>query len=54
MLDRFNLVSGDEVHVIETADGLLVTPFDPDFDDAMAAYDRGARRFRNALRELDR
>lgn len=54
MLDRFNLASGDEVHVIETEEGLLVTPFDPDFEEAMTVYQRGARRYRNALRELGR
>lgn len=52
MLDRFNLGAGDEVHVIETAEGLLITPFDPDFADAMAAYERGAKKYRNALRKL--
>ncbi len=54
MLDRFNLGAGDEVHVIETADGLLITPFDPDFADTMAMYERGARKYRNALRDLAR
>ncbi len=54
MLDRFNLGAGDQVHVIETAEGLLITPFDPDFVDAMKAYERGARKYRNALRELAR
>jgi antitoxin MazE len=52
MLERFHLEAGDAVHVVETPDGLLVTPFDPDFRDAMAAYERGAKKFRNALREL--
>ena len=54
ILDRFHLAAGDEVHVIETDDGLLLTPFDPDFDDAMAAHERGERKFRNALRQLER
>jgi antitoxin MazE len=54
LLDRLHLTAGDEVHVIETADGLLITPFDPDFAEAMAIYERGARAYRNALRELDR
>lgn len=54
MLDRFHLDAGDEVNVIETSDGLLITPFDPDFADAMAAYDRGAKKYRNALRRLAR
>lgn len=54
MLDRFHLTAGDEVHVIETEEGLLVTLFDPDFEDAMAMYERGARAFPNALRQLER
>lgn len=54
MLDRLHLSAGDEVHVIETPDGLLITPFDPDFADAIAIYHRGVRKYRNALRELDR
>jgi putative addiction module antidote len=54
MLDRFHLAAGDEVAVVETTDGLLITPFDPEFAAAMAAYERGAKRYRNALRELAR
>ncbi|MEX1113034.1 MAG: AbrB/MazE/SpoVT family DNA-binding domain-containing protein [Patescibacteria group bacterium] len=54
ILDRLHLTAGDEVHVIETEEGLLLTPFDPDFEDAMAAHDRGERKFRNALRQLER
>ena len=54
MLDRVHLQAGDTVNVVETSDGLLITPFDPDFADAMAAYTRGARKYRNALRRLAR
>lgn len=54
MLDRFHLEAGDEVTVIETSDGLLITPFDPEFAAAVAAYDRGAKKYRNALRQLAR
>jgi hypothetical protein len=32
--------------------GILITPFDPDFADAMVAYDEAAKKYRNALREL--
>ena len=40
--------------VIETEQGLLVTPFDPEFDEAMREYAKIARKYRNALRELAR
>lgn len=52
MLDRFHLDAGDDIYVVETGGGLLITPFDPDFADAMAAYARGAKKYRNALRRL--
>jgi antitoxin MazE len=54
MLDRFHLEAGDEVTVIETSDGLLITPFDPEFAAAMKVYERGAKKYRNALRQLAR
>ena len=54
MLERFHLEPGDEVSVVETPDGILVTPFDRDFEEAMAIYARGAKKFRNAMRELAR
>ena len=54
MLERFRLDAGDKVHVVETPEGLLITPFDPDFEAGMKAYARGAKKFRNALRELAR
>ena len=37
---------------IETDEGILITPFDPLFSEAMAAYEVSAKRYRNALREL--
>lgn len=54
MLERFHLEAGDEVLVVETDNGLLVTPFDPEFEDAMKIYARGAKKYRNAMRELAR
>jgi len=52
MLERYRIAEGDRVHLVETEHGILITPFDPDFADAMAAYEEGAKRYRNALREL--
>ena len=52
MLERFHLETGDTAYVVETEDGILITPFDPTFGRAMALAERGAKRYRNALREL--
>jgi putative addiction module antidote len=54
MLERFHLEAGDDVFVVETDKGLLVTPFDPEFERAMEIYARLAKKYRNALRELAR
>lgn len=52
MTERLNWQVGDTVLAVETAEGVLLTAYDRDFADAMAAYELGAKRYRNALREL--
>lgn len=52
MLERYHLGEGDAVHLVETEEGILITPFDPDFEEAMAIYAEGAKQYRNAMREL--
>lgn len=54
MLEKLNLEAGDDVFVTETEQGLLITPYDPEFAEVMHIYARGAKRYRNALRELAR
>lgn len=54
MVERLRLAPGDEVMVVETEQGLLLTPYDRDFQQALRLYQRGARKYRNALRELSR
>jgi putative addiction module antidote len=54
MLERYHLTEGDRVYLIETDQGILITPFDPTFDRAMTAYKRTASKYRNALRELSK
>lgn len=52
MVDRLHIEEGDELTVVETSRGLLLTPYDPEFEEEMDAYERGARKYRDALREL--
>lgn len=51
MLDRLRLGEGDAIHVRETPEGILLTPYDPEFADGLAAFEHVSRKFRNALRE---
>lgn len=52
LADRLHVEAGDELFVIETDRGVLLTPYSPEFERAMEAYERTASRYRNALREL--
>lgn len=52
LAERFHVQAGDELFVVETDEGILLTPYDPEFAKAMDAYERTASRYRNALREL--
>jgi putative addiction module antidote len=50
--ERLRIGPGDKVFLVETESGVLLTPFDPSFEQAMKIYERGATRYRNALHEL--
>lgn len=52
MLERYRLAEGDTVYLVETEDGILITPLDPEFRRAMEIYEEGSKRYRNAMREL--
>jgi len=52
MLERYHLAEGDRIHLVETDEGILITPYDPDFQEAMEIYEEGSKRYRNAMREL--
>lgn len=50
--EHFHLEEGDRVFVTQTPEGILISPYDPDFAKAMKIYQRGARKYRDALKEL--
>lgn len=52
VLKKLNVNEGDSLHVIETSEGIQLTPYDPDFEQAMQAFDVIRKTYRNALREL--
>lgn len=52
MVDRLHVRAGDRLYVIETERGLLLTPYDPDFDDAMRAFEEARRQYRTTLGKL--
>ncbi len=52
LADRFHLEPGDDVLAVETAHGILLSPYDPDVEEGLAIAAEVQRRYRNALREL--
>ena len=52
MADRLHLAAGDTVLAVETDRGILLTPYDPETEEALAIAAQVSGRYRNALREL--
>jgi putative addiction module antidote len=52
MTEKLNVGAGDRMFAVETPDGILLTPFDPDTQEAIAIAARAVQEYRHALREL--
>lgn len=54
VLVKLNVKQGDIIYLTDTADGMRITPSDPDFERQMKLAGRVAKKRRNALRALAR
>ncbi len=54
VVENYSLNEGDELHLIETKEGIMLTPFDPQFAEWAKIYEKANRRYRNTLRALAR
>lgn len=54
IIENYHLHEGDELHLVETEEGVVLTPFDPKFAAWAKAYERTNRKFRNTLKSLAR
>ena len=52
VVEQLHLAAGDVLQVSVSRDGLVLSPYDPNVERAIAAYERLTRRFRNELRAL--
>ena len=52
MVDRLRLAPGDQVLAVETEQGILLTPYSDETQDALTAARSAAKKYRHALREL--
>lgn len=54
IIQKLNVAEGDSVFVTETSEGIRITPYDPEFQAAMEAFEEVRKDYRNALHELAR
>ncbi len=52
VVTNYHLNEGDELHLIETDEGVVLTPFNPHFAEWAKAYERTNKRYRNTLKAL--
>lgn len=52
LLERLRVGKGDNLYVVETKNGIELTPYNPEFARQMEAAERVMREDRDALRKL--
>lgn len=52
LLEKLRAKRGDELHALETPDGIRLTQFDSEFDDQMKVAEDVMRRRKTLLRKL--
>jgi putative addiction module antidote len=52
MAERLQVRPGDKMFAIETENGVLLTPYDPTFDEAVQAFSEVRRQYHNTLKKL--
>ena len=52
VLTRLRCGKGDKLYVVETPNGIELTPYDPEFSRNMDALDELVRRNRNLMKKL--
>jgi len=52
IVENYHLNEGDELNLVETGEGVVLTPFNPKFAEWAKAYERTSKRFRNTLNSL--
>ncbi len=52
LLEKLRVQRGDELMVLETPDGITLTPYDPEFSEQMDVAENIMRKRRNLLKKL--
>ncbi len=51
-LTKLNAGKGDMLYLVDAPEGLMLTPYQQDFDTQMETAERVMKKYRNALHEL--
>ncbi len=54
LLARLKVKDGDQLYAVETQHGVMVTPYDPQFEKTMQNAEKVIGRFKNAYKELSK
>lgn len=52
IIEKYYLKEGTLLHIVEKEDGFFLTPFDPEFEDWILAFERTNIKYKNALKTL--
>lgn len=52
LVEHLQTAEGEQLHAVKTEQGVLLTSYDPDFEETMEAFDVIRKKYRNAFREL--
>lgn len=52
LAESYHLSEGDELYLVETSEGIMLTPFSPEFAEWAEAYERTNKKYRNVLHRL--
>jgi putative addiction module antidote len=54
ILERHGLAEGDVLYIVDSAEGIKLMPYDPDFEAVLESNRDYMKRHRNALHELSK
>lgn len=52
LIEKLMVKEGDTLYVTETAEGILLSPYDPEFAEVLQASKDISHRYKNALKKL--
>ena len=54
LMEKYNLKEGEDLHVIETSEGITLTPYDPEFDKWTSSFENTNSKYKNTLKALSK